>query len=91
MVTVVPEPTSLARAISSWRSWPLSSSIAKNTRFSPAAGADVVLLDNMTPEQVREAAARAHARRPGPRLMMPLKIDIGMQGADLATSRLWGR
>jgi nicotinate-nucleotide pyrophosphorylase (carboxylating) len=27
-----------------------------------AAGADVVLLDNMTPEQVREAAARAHAR-----------------------------
>lgn len=27
-----------------------------------AAGAEVVLLDNMTPEQVREAAVRAHAR-----------------------------
>jgi nicotinate-nucleotide pyrophosphorylase (carboxylating) len=27
-----------------------------------AAGAEVVLLDNMTPEQVREAAARAHAK-----------------------------
>jgi len=27
-----------------------------------AAGVDVVLLDNMTPAQVREAAARAHAR-----------------------------
>lgn len=27
-----------------------------------AAGAEVVLLDNMTPDQVREAAARAHAK-----------------------------
>lgn len=35
-------------------------------------------------------AERRHRRRPGPRLMMPLKIDIGMQGANTAMGYLPG-
>jgi nicotinate-nucleotide pyrophosphorylase (carboxylating) len=52
-----------------------------------AAGVDVVLLDNMSPDQVREAAARAHARNvlvevSGGITLATLR-DHALAGADL--------
>ena len=55
--------------------------------LAPAAASPEVR-DPRTPAaspSVRQDAPRRHRRRPGPRFMMPLKVDIGAAGAD--TSR----
>jgi hypothetical protein len=36
------------------------------------------------------SAPRRHRRRPGPRLMMPLRVDLGMQGANTSQGYLPG-
>jgi len=43
-----------------------------------------------TPAASLSSRPRRHRRRPGPRIMMPLKVDIGMQGASTTMGYLPG-
>jgi hypothetical protein len=55
----------------------VSTALADEIRPAPSAGSTVVV----------ETGPRVYRRRPGPRFMFPLKIDIGAAGAD--TTRGW--